>query len=92
MIADLLAERIAVEAEHMGGLDLVAARGRQAERDQGDFQLAQHAVIQARRRQIVALGGKILGQMPLDAAGQRLFLARLGIARRLWRFGQTSSA
>src|SRR5687767_2555596 len=55
-IADLLAQGVAVEAEQGRGADLVAARRRQGEVDQGPLDLAQHAVVDAGGRQPVAVG------------------------------------
>src|SRR3546814_13126851 len=72
----------------MGGLDLVPPGSCQTEGKQRDFQFPQHAIVQAGRRRVVTLGGKELGQMPLDGAGEGLFLARLAGARRLRRLGQ----
>src|SRR3546814_6032633 len=50
MVADLLAQRIPVQAKHMGGLDLVPPGSCQTEGNQRDFQFPQHAIVQAGRR------------------------------------------
>src|SRR6202035_95605 len=52
-VADFAAERIAGDAQESGGADLVAAGCRQSRRQQRPFDLAQNAVIEARRRQAV---------------------------------------
>src|SRR5690606_26788591 len=62
-IADLLAQRVAVKAKHVCGLELVAMRGRQRGCDERLLDLAQHTVIESGRRQPVAEPGKILAQV-----------------------------
>src|SRR5882672_5456197 len=58
-IADLLAQRIAVDPEQVGGADLVAAGGRERHREQRMLDLPQNAVIEAGGRQLVAEGRKV---------------------------------
>src|SRR3954447_26314587 len=52
-IPDLLAQRVAVEAEQVGRADLVAAGGGQRRGQQRHLDLLQDAVIKARRRHTV---------------------------------------
>ena len=65
-IADFLAQGVAVEAEHLGRLDLVAAGRRQRRGDQRRLQFAQQAMIEPDRRQVVAERPEQFGDMPLD--------------------------
>src|SRR5580700_824672 len=65
-VADFLAERVAIDAEQIGGTDLVAAGCRQRRRQQRAFNLTKDAVIEARRRQAVVKTGKILREEALD--------------------------
>ena len=65
-IADLLAQRIPVQAEQMGGPDLVAARGAEADRQQRPLDFLQDPVIEAGRRKPVALCREIGREMALD--------------------------
>src|SRR5689334_18449070 len=63
--ADLLAESVAVEAEELGGFELVAAGGPQAQQDQRPLDLAQHPVIEPSRRQTALMRGKIVLEVAL---------------------------
>src|SRR5690242_14814987 len=65
-ITDLLAQGIAVEPQQGGSPDLIAARGRQGRHQQGSFEMLQHAVVQARRRQVAAVAGEMVGKVALD--------------------------
>src|SRR5580700_5245775 len=65
-VADLLAQRIAIDAKEIGGADLIAAGCRRCRRQQRAFDLAKDAVIEARRRQAVVKTGKILREEALD--------------------------
>ena len=67
-LADFLAQRIAVKAEQLGRPDLIATRRSQCRRDQWWLDLAQNAVIEARRRDVVAETAEILGEVALDRA------------------------
>src|ERR1700730_10735456 len=58
-IADFLPQRVAVEAEQIGGADLVAARRRQRRRQQRHLDFLEDAVIEARRRHAVGKAGKV---------------------------------
>src|SRR5207247_4473932 len=58
-VADLLAQRIAVDPEQIGSANLVAAGGRERHRQQRMLDLPQDAVIQTGRRQLVAETRKI---------------------------------
>src|SRR5690349_24137754 len=49
--ADLLAQGIAIEPEHVRGLELIAARRQQGARDQRTLDLAKQPVIDTGRRQ-----------------------------------------
>ena len=69
-IVDLFAQRIAVEAQKLGRLDLIAARRRERRRNQRIFELPQDPMIDAGRRQAIAVGPEQFGQMPLDRDGQ----------------------
>src|SRR5947209_3141044 len=49
-VADFLPQRVAIEAQELGGFDLIAACGTQRRGDQGVLDLAQDAMIEAGRR------------------------------------------
>src|SRR5579864_2369357 len=89
-VADLLAQRIAIDAEQVGGADLIAAGGGQGSREQRAFDLAQNAVVQAGRRQTIVKAGEIARQIAFDGAREIVFGAA-GIGRsdqrRLREFG-----
>src|ERR1035437_9001662 len=63
-IADFLPQSIAIDAQQVGGADLVAAGGDKGRCQQGIFDLPQDPVIQAGGRQTVVEPGEIRGQMP----------------------------
>ena len=71
-IADLLAKGIAIDPQDMGCLDLIPAGDFQGQTDQRPLHLTQDTVIDARRRQGIAVAGKILPQMTFDAGRQPL--------------------
>ena len=81
-VADLLAQRVAVEAEHRRGLDLVAAGRRQGKADQRPLHLGDHPVVDIGRRHAAVVRGEEVADVPLDRARQRL---RPGRRRRLRR-------
>src|SRR5215470_5309911 len=81
-IADLLAQRVAVDAEQVGGADLVAAGGRERHRQERMLDLAQHPMIEPGRRQLVAEAREVGRQMPLDRGRKPLLRARLLVGRR----------
>src|SRR6266851_9970574 len=58
-VANLLPQRIAVEAEQVGGTDLVAPGRRQRRRQQRHLDFLQDPVIEARRRHAVGEPGKM---------------------------------
>src|SRR5215471_13287116 len=80
-IADLLAQRVAVDPEQIGGADLVAAGGGERHRQERMLDLPQNAVIEPGRRQLVAESGEVRRKMPLDRGGQPLLRARLVVGR-----------
>ena len=57
-VPDLLAQCVAIEAEQFGGLDLVAAQRRHRRHDQRVFDLGEHPLVEAGRRQAVAEGSE----------------------------------
>src|ERR1700722_4784637 len=65
-VPDFLAQSVAVDAEQIGGADLVSPRCGERGGEQRVFDLAQDAVIKPGRRQSVAKAAEILGEMPLD--------------------------
>src|SRR6185437_3429623 len=67
-VANLLAQRISVDAEEVGGSDLVAMRRSQRGRQQRRFHLAQDAMVEPRGRQAIVEAGKITRQVALDRA------------------------
>src|SRR5581483_5183133 len=71
-VADLLAQRIAVEAEQRRGADLVAARGRQRGHQQRTLDVLEDAVVEARWRQLTAVAGEVAAEVALDHLGQVL--------------------
>src|SRR5438067_4239415 len=76
-VADLLAQRVAVDAEQVGSADLVATGGGERGREQRVLDFAQNAVIEAGRRHAVGEAGEIAGEMALDGRAQALLPARL---------------
>src|SRR5687768_3351439 len=74
-LAQLLAKRVAIEPQQLRRADLVAARCRQGQLQQGPLDLAQHPVIEAGRRHAVAVAGEIAPQMPPDRLAQELAAA-----------------
>src|ERR1043165_6606690 len=69
-IPDLLAQRVAVEAEQDGRTDLVAAGGRQRRSQQRYLDLLEDAMVQARRRHAVREAGEVRGQVGFDRAAE----------------------
>ncbi len=76
-VPDLLAQRIAVETEEIGGADLVAAGGGQRDRQQRIFDLAQDPVVEPGRRKLVTATREIGREMPFDRRRQPFVGARL---------------
>src|SRR5262245_6858751 len=89
-IADLFPQRVAVDAEQVGGADLVAASGGERHRQQRMLDLAQDAVIEPGRRQLVAEGREICRQVTFDRGGEPLLRARLVLGRGHRRLRQLS--
>src|SRR2546423_1485667 len=73
-VADLLAQRIAVDAKEVGGADLIAARGCQGRRQQRMPPPARHAMIGAGGRQVVAEAKKMGGQVAFDRRTETVVL------------------
>jgi len=71
-IPNLLAQRIAIQPQHGGRLDLVAPGRGQRQLYQRPLHFGQHLVVDAGRRHAVAMGGEELADMPLDGPRQRL--------------------
>src|ERR1700744_5199535 len=67
-VPDLLAQRVAVQAQQVGGADLVAAGRGQRGREKRHLDLLEDAVIEAGRRHAVGEAGKVRGQVRLDRA------------------------
>ena len=88
-VPDLLAQGIAIDAQKVGGADLVAAGRGQSRGQQRIFHLAQHPVIEARRRQAVREARKVARQVAFDRRGQVVGRAAVGVLgdRGLGQFG-----
>src|SRR5882757_8948435 len=69
-IADLLSQRIAVEAEQIRRPDLVAPGGSQRRREQRHLDFLEDAVIEARRRHAIGEPGKMRRQIGFDGAAE----------------------
>ena len=67
-IPDLLPQRIAVEAEQVGGADLIAARRCQRRGEERNLDFLEDPVIEAGRRHAVREAGKMRLQISLDGA------------------------
>src|SRR5579863_5267703 len=65
-VADLLAQGVAVEAQKVGGANLIAAGRSQGRREQRDLDLLEDAVIEARRRHAIGEAREVRGQIGLD--------------------------
>src|SRR3954452_4967702 len=65
-LADLLAQRIAVQPKQLRRLDLVATGRAKRRADQWHLHLAQNALVQARRRQATAEFAKISREVALE--------------------------
>src|SRR6266536_6460262 len=76
-LADLLAQGVAIDAQEIGGADLVAARGGERGRQQRIFDLPQDPMIEAGRRQGAVEIGEIFAEVPLD--GERKLLLGCGL-------------
>src|SRR5882757_9238034 len=81
-VADLLAQRVAVDPEQVRGADLVAARGGQSRGEKRLLHLAQDAMVEPGRRQIVAEIREIAGEMPLHRRAYRVLGASFVVRRR----------
>src|ERR1700726_5152045 len=67
-ITDLFAQRVAVEAEQIGGADLIAPCRRQCRRQQRHFDFLEDSVVEPRRRHAVGEAGKMRGQVGFEGA------------------------
>src|SRR5215475_6937990 len=76
-VADLLSQGIAVDPQEVGSPDLIAAGCRERGRQQRVFDLAQDAVIEARRRQRVMKRREVARQMTFHIGRQGFLGARL---------------
>src|SRR5271156_5282460 len=61
-IADLLAQRVAVETQKIGGTNLIAPGSRQRCRQQRNFDLLEDPVVEAGRRHAIGKSGKMRRQ------------------------------
>src|SRR3990170_890691 len=77
----LLSQRVAVEAEQVGGTNLVAPRRRQRRGQQRHLDLLEDAVIEARRRHPVGEAGEMRRQIGFDGAAE-IVDAMLDVATR----------
>src|SRR3546814_5337254 len=64
-------EGIPVQAEQLGGADLIAPGGRQRQLDQGPLDLPQDAVVEAGGRQAAVVRGEVGAQVMLHRTAQR---------------------
>ena len=69
-IADFLAQCVPVQAQNVGGLQLVATRGRQRARDQRPLDLADQPIVDTGRRQGAVMGAEIAVDVALDGAAE----------------------
>src|SRR6266849_517017 len=83
-IPDFLAQRVAIDAQQIGGADLVAAGGGKRGREERIFDLPQDAMIEAGRRQAVADAAEIFVEITLDR-GRQVLLGAAFLADRRWR-------
>src|SRR3954451_24787849 len=86
-IFDLLAQGVAVETKDLGGADLVAARRGERGGEQRRFEIAQYAVVEANRGQVIAEGFEKLGDVAVETGGELLVagaaIVRGGEARQI---------
>ena len=82
MLADFLSQRVAVQPEQIGGLDLVAPRGGQRRRDQRAFHIPQNAVVKTGRRQRLAKTREIIARDILPSIRRGWFGPRRGSRTR----------
>src|SRR3989337_170945 len=69
-IADLLAQCVAVEAQEIGGADLVTPGRSERRGDQWRFDLAQHPGVEPGGRELLAEAHEIVGEKALDRLRQ----------------------
>ena len=72
-IPDLLAQRVAIDAEQVGGADLIAAGCGERCGQKRVFHLAQNAMVKAGRRQVIVKAREVARQMVFDRRRQVLF-------------------
>ena len=75
------AQRVAVEAQELGGADLVAPCRGQRRRQQRQLDLPDDAVVETGRRQILAEACEVSGKVAFDLLGKILRLAPAEVAR-----------
>src|SRR5476649_2793039 len=83
-VLDLFAQRIAIEPQETGRAQLVPAGCPQREGQKRPFDLCDHAIVHAVRRQPVAMGGKERLKMAVDRVGQVHVTAAGAAALRRW--------
>src|SRR6266516_4679252 len=71
-LANLLAQRVAVDAQEIGGADLIAARGGERGRQQRIFDLPQDPMIKARRRQGAFEIGEIVAEIAFGQTAREI--------------------
>src|SRR5258708_22142360 len=81
-VAYLLAQRVAVEPEEVGGADLIASGRRQRCRQQRHFDFLEDAVIEAGGRHAVGETGKMRRQIGFDGAAEIVDAELNAAARR----------
>src|SRR5262249_41820681 len=76
-VADFLAQSVAVDAQEVGGPDLVATGGRQGHGQERLLDFPQDTMVEAGRRQAVAEASEIGREVALDRGRQTLIGTRL---------------
>src|SRR5882672_10806065 len=66
----LLAQRVAIEPQETGGAQLIPARCPEGQGQQRTLDLGNDTIVQAVRRQAIAVDGKKRLQMPVDGIRQ----------------------
>src|SRR5215472_8489835 len=87
-LADLFAQRVAVEAEELRRLELIPARRSQRNQDQRLLDFAQHAIIKAGGGQPALMRREVIAQMTLCGTAQPFIGGGLGRRGRRGRLGE----